>query len=69
MKQKSFLKKLVLSKTTVSILNGGELNNANGGAVYTDAELCYTRYKDQCMSVDPRYCPTYQAFCLTRYCA
>lgn len=60
MKQKSFSKKLVLSKTTVSSLNLEELNNANGGlsGYYTDIQHCWTMYKDQCWSNAATYCPT-----------
>jgi hypothetical protein len=57
MKHKSLSKKLFLSKETISNLFEEEMAHVNGAAGYpTDIQHCWTMYKDQCNSNDPRYC-------------
>jgi len=56
MKHKSISKKLVLNKKNISNFAATEMHQLKGG-YYTDYDSCWTRYREQCMSFDPNYCP------------
>lgn len=57
--KKQFGKKLMLNKSTVTNLNGKDMNNLRGGL--TAAGGCNT--EDECTR--PKYCETYQRACGT----
>lgn len=54
MKKKTFTKTLTLNKTTVSNLTGSEMSQFMGGS--DTLAVCFTRYKNECMSNHPDFC-------------